>query len=147
MQREAVGLDEELVQLRVVDDPQDLPDVLVGEGHQPPAPNRCMTSDMADAGAASRLGRPVTGRDWRTYSVPARSIAHSTSWGAPKCPSTRPLSSTSAASSPASRHGAVRRSASTATSTVPRPPGAGTYSISLSWMCSRTISPVTLLTR
>src|SRR4051794_24780332 len=58
VQPEARHLDPQLVELGLVDDPQDLADVVVREPHQPPpppAPNLPMIIDSADAGACSAL--------------------------------------------------------------------------------------------
>src|SRR3954464_15257254 len=75
VQPEARHLDPQLVELGLVDDPQDLADVVVREPHQPPpppAPNLPMIIDSADAGACSALSSffaapvAVTGRDCTT---------------------------------------------------------------------------------
>src|ERR1700742_1585536 len=87
MQAEPLRLDAELVEVGLIDDPEDLADVVVAEGHQPPAPNLLKIIDIAEVGAGacgSGLARPVTGRDWRMKSSPRWSKAHSMSWGAPK---------------------------------------------------------------
>ena len=63
VQREPVGLDPQLVERRLIDEPQDLADVFVAEGHgilaAGPAPNVLISSDIADAGFgfAARLRR------------------------------------------------------------------------------------------
>ena len=156
VQRETLGLQAELGQVRLVDDPQDLADVFVGERHRQsfggPAPNVLMISDIADAGLgfSGFLASPVTGRAWTTNSSPASPRGQ------------RPLDVLMAAEVPLDALADVdqaaraladqgtrasRRSAGTSTRTAPAPLGSGTYSTSLAWTCSRTTSPVTLLTR
>src|SRR3954447_4828220 len=132
VQPEARHLDPQLVELGLVDDPQDLADVVVREPHQPPpppAPNLPMIIDSADAGACSALSSffaapvAVTGRDCTTRRSPSCASAHSTSWCEPKYLCTRRATSTSAASSGSSRDASDRRASSTATQTVPQPDG------------------------
>src|SRR6185312_15245444 len=112
VEAEALGLDAELVELGLVDDAEDLADVVVVEGHQPPAPNLLKIMDMADVGAAagSFFVIAVTGRDWRTKSSPSWSKAHSMSCGAPKWRSTCLAMSTRAVIASSSRQDFLRRS-------------------------------------
>src|SRR5262245_12544498 len=91
---EAVGLDQELVEVRVVDEPQDLADVFVAQCHYCffSAPKVLIKSDIAEAGFAfssdSGFANPVTGLDCTTNrlsgSSTSRAIAHSMSWREPK---------------------------------------------------------------
>src|ERR1700744_2265437 len=148
MQAEAFRLDGELIELGLVDDAEDLADIVVVEGHQPPAPNLLKISDTAAEGAGARaslLARPVTGRDWRMKSSPVWSKAHSMSWGEPKCFSTRLATSTTPLLAAGSREGAWRRSSSTSTRWAPS--WDATYSRGLSLIVCLTTSPVTLETR
>ena len=57
VQLELVRLDAQLVELRLVDQPQDLAHVRLGERHQVslPAPKVFITSDSADCGARASL--------------------------------------------------------------------------------------------
>ena len=74
VQLEVRGLHAQLVQVRFVDQPQDLADVVVGERHQGflPTPKVPITRSIADFGATgSRRGATVTGRDCRTNSSPS----------------------------------------------------------------------------
>src|SRR5262249_39702255 len=91
---EAVGLDQELVEVRVVDQPQDFLDVFVAQRHYCffSAPKVLIKSDIAEAGCAfssdSGFATPATGLDWTTNRLSgnstSRASAHSMSWREPK---------------------------------------------------------------
>ena len=83
VERQLAGLDAELVEVGLVDDPQDLADVVVAERHYEsffPAPKALITSAIADVAVVEAgLCTAVTGRDWTTKSPPSRATTHSTS--------------------------------------------------------------------
>ena len=120
VEREPLGLDAELLDLGLVDQPEDLADVVVAQRHRDSGslavagrrrtcPARATAPSRTAFGA--RSGTVVTGRAWSTTSASGsarpRAIAHSTSWWEPKWRSTRRATSTSAASCASPRHALV----------------------------------------